>query len=104
MASRIELHTGDARAMPFPDQQFDCILSSWALHNIPDKRGRAAALREIARVLKPGGRLLIVDILHSSEYVKVLRDSGLADARRRLVSLLFIIPSFRIDATKRGPL
>jgi SAM-dependent methyltransferase len=101
--SRIELYTGDARAMPFPDGQFDCILSSWALHNIPDKRGRAAALGEIARVLKPGGRLLIVDIIHSSEYVKVLHDSGLADVRRKLVSLLFIIPSFRIDAKKPGP-
>lgn len=100
---RIELHTGDARAMPFPDQHFDCILSSWALHNIPDAAGRAAAVREIARVLKPGGRVLLVDILHSGEYPPVLREHGLEDVKRRLVSFLFVIPSFRIDGRKGFP-
>lgn len=100
VSERIELHTGDARKLPFPDASFDLVVSTWALHNIPTAEGRDAAVREIARVLAPGGRVLLVDIQRSGEYVTSLRTAGLADARRRLVSLLFAIPSFRVDASK----
>lgn len=47
---------GEAAAMPLPDQSADAVLMFLSLHHVPD---RAAAAREIARVLKPGGRLLI---------------------------------------------
>ncbi|MFO0578759.1 MAG: class I SAM-dependent methyltransferase [Polyangia bacterium] len=100
VADRIELHTSDARRLPFADESFDVILSTWALHNIPDAAGRARAVREIARVLAPGGRVLIVDIQHSRAYVRELRAAGFTDARRRLASLLFVLPSFRVDASK----
>ena len=50
VADRVELIDGDARKMPFVDNEFDVILSSWALHNIYERTGRDAALREIARV------------------------------------------------------
>jgi len=52
---RVELRDGDARKIPFADGTFDVVLSSWALHNIYDAPGRETALREIARILKPGG-------------------------------------------------
>jgi SAM-dependent methyltransferase len=100
VSDRIELHTGDARRLPFADASFDVILSTWALHNIPDAQGRARAVREIARVLAPGGRILLVDIQHSRDYVRELRAAGLTDARRRLASFLFVTPSFRVDASK----
>ena len=100
VAERIELHSGDARKMPFADGEFDLVVSSWALHNIPDREGRARAVREIARVLKPGGRLFIVDIQRSREYVEVLRACGFTDVRHRLASLLFVTPSYRIDARR----
>lgn len=100
VSERVALHTGDARELPFPDGTFDLIVSTWALHNIPSSEGRAKAVREIARVLRPGGRLLLVDIQYSRDYVKGLREAGIADARRRLLSFLFAIPSFRIDGKK----
>lgn len=100
VSDRVMLHTADARNLPFPDATFNLIVSTWALHNIPSREGRAQAVREIVRVLSPGGRLLLVDIQYSRDYVKVLREAGISNARRRLLSFLFAIPSFRVDGTK----
>ncbi|HEV3377352.1 MAG TPA: class I SAM-dependent methyltransferase [Thermoleophilaceae bacterium] len=44
----------DGQSLPFPDDSFDAALSTWTLCTIPDVR---AALAEVRRVLKPGGRL-----------------------------------------------
>ncbi|HWT22382.1 MAG TPA: methyltransferase domain-containing protein [Solirubrobacteraceae bacterium] len=48
----------DAEALPFPDDRFDAALSTWTMCTIPDV---AAALRELRRVLKPGGTLHFVE-------------------------------------------
>ena len=80
VADKVEVHTGDARKLPFGDASFDVILSSMALHNIYDADERQTALREIARVLQPGGRVLIVDVRHLRQYAATLRTAGF-DAR-----------------------
>ncbi|MGI9116929.1 MAG: methyltransferase domain-containing protein [Gaiellales bacterium] len=54
----IELATGDASALPFPDASFDAAVLVQVIEYVPDAVG---ALREIARVLRPGGRLLVCD-------------------------------------------
>ncbi len=51
---------GAAQLLPFPDAQFDAVLSTLMLHHLP-RRGREQCAREIRRVLKPGGRALVVD-------------------------------------------
>jgi ubiquinone/menaquinone biosynthesis C-methylase UbiE len=51
-----ETVTGDALAMPFPDASFDRVIAAEVLEHIPDDM---AAMREIHRVLKPGGRAAI---------------------------------------------
>jgi SAM-dependent methyltransferase len=48
----------DAEALPFADDRFDAALSTWTMCTIPDVR---QALRELRRVLKPGGRLHFVE-------------------------------------------
>ena len=48
----------DGQALPFPDDQFDAALSTWTMCTIPDVD---AALRELRRVLKPGGTLHFVE-------------------------------------------
>jgi ubiquinone/menaquinone biosynthesis C-methylase UbiE len=48
----------DGASLPFPDDAFDAALSTWTMCTIPDIEG---ALRELRRVLKPGGRLHFVE-------------------------------------------
>ncbi|MBI3961429.1 MAG: bifunctional demethylmenaquinone methyltransferase/2-methoxy-6-polyprenyl-1,4-benzoquinol methylase UbiE [Deinococcus sp.] len=54
----IELRTGDALAMPFHDQSFDAVTIAFGLRNLTD---RAAGLKELRRVLCPGGRLVVLE-------------------------------------------
>jgi ubiquinone/menaquinone biosynthesis C-methylase UbiE len=51
---RVERSGLDGQSLPYPTDHFDCALSTWTLCTIPDP---VAALREVRRVLVPGGRL-----------------------------------------------
>lgn len=55
---KMALQTGDAMALPFENNQFDCIIMHLILAVVPEPQ---MALAEAARVLKPGGRILILD-------------------------------------------
>ena len=77
VSDRVALETADMRALPFPDASFDLVVSQAAVHNLSQTSDRARALREISRVLRPGGRLLLADIRHLGEYAGVLRAEGL---------------------------
>ncbi len=95
VSDKVEVHTGDARRMPFADATFDVVLSSMALHNIYNAGERQTAVREIARVLKSGGRVLITDVRHLTQYAATLRDAGV-DARcvQGVVSSLLSVLTF----------
>jgi SAM-dependent methyltransferase len=61
VADRVEVHTADMTALPFPNESFDVVTSAMAIHNIRLPEGRYRALDEAMRVLRPGGQLLIAD-------------------------------------------
>jgi SAM-dependent methyltransferase len=110
VADKVEVHTGDARKLPFDDASFNVVLSSMALHNIYNADERQTAVREIARVLKSGGRVLILDVRHTNQYAATLRDAGL-DARcvQGIVSYLLTVITFGsiqfgyVIGSKAGP-
>jgi ubiquinone/menaquinone biosynthesis C-methylase UbiE len=58
-----DLRPGDAQALDFPGESFDTVLCALGLCAIPDDR---RAVTEMARVLRPGGRLLLVDHVAAS--------------------------------------
>jgi len=76
---------GDARQLPYPDAIFDAAYLVTVLGEIPDQDG---ALRELARVLKPGGRLVVGELFGDPHWVSPGRMRrraeavGLAFARR----------------------
>ena len=54
----LEFVQADAQFLPFPDDSFDCITIAFGLRNVTDN---VTALRSMLRVLKPGGRLLVLE-------------------------------------------
>jgi SAM-dependent methyltransferase len=74
---RVVLETGDMCALPFAGASFDVILSQAAVHNVLAAAERRRAVEEMARVLRPGGTILLADIRHVGEYADVLRSQGL---------------------------
>ena len=71
---------GDARHMPFPDASFDRVHASWVLEHIPEP---AAVLREVHRVLAPGGQCFFLEVDNST--VRLVPPS--ADIERALALL-----------------
>ncbi|NOX57039.1 MAG: class I SAM-dependent methyltransferase [Planctomycetes bacterium] len=56
-SDRPEFITADITSLPFPDESFDCVTCGWVLEHLPDPR---PGLAEMARVLRPGGSILIL--------------------------------------------
>jgi arsenite methyltransferase len=98
--NRVKIESADTRKLPYGASSFDVVVSSLCIHNIDSVPERAKALREIARVLKPGGRLAIFDILHTSEYAKALQQLGLTDIKLSGFSLLWCMPCRTVTARK----
>jgi ubiquinone/menaquinone biosynthesis C-methylase UbiE len=75
MPFKIRLLCQSAEHLPYPDQSFDCAVTTWTLCSIPDP---VAALAEARRVLRPRGRLLFV------EHGAAMGEPGLERWQRRL--------------------
>lgn len=61
LADRVELRHGNALDLPFPDGSFDAVTSGFVLRNVADL---PRALSEMARILRPGGRAVILELSH----------------------------------------
>jgi len=102
---RVELLKGDIRSLPVQAEAFDVVLSNFVVHEVDTAAEREALLREMLRVLKPGGRLALVDFIFTKECVDVLRRSGASDATRLRIGglrhwlgAIFMLGAFQLCA------
>jgi len=91
VADRIEFKQADVRSMPFEDAAFDVIVSSGALHHIghemPDHE---KAIKEMLRVLKPGGQIVLWDTTHMVKgYASRMRSAGITNEVKQTIKSPF---------------
>lgn len=67
---RADVRRMDARETAFPDDHFDVVMSSFMIHHIGGGKDHMLAAKEIYRVLKPGGQLVIFDTMHVLHHMK----------------------------------
>ncbi len=66
--NNVEFHIADGLSLPLPDASLDAVFANMYLHHCPDP---LAAIREMVRILRPGGRLVITDMdAHRHEWMK----------------------------------
>ena len=80
---RVEVKQGDAQDLPFPAGSFDVVISNFVVHEMKDRSAREKMMREIARVLRPGGHVALVDFIFTDDCVKDLSSSGVESRRVR---------------------
>ena len=78
---RVEVEHADARKLPFADASFDVVVSNYVVHELNTRQDREQMMREVARVLKPGGHVAVVDFIFTDDCVKDLTGFGI-DAER----------------------
>ena len=71
----VDFHLGVIEKLPFPDQTFDVVQSTFAIDHVPEDLQRQG-LKEIARVLKPGGRLFILITGSVQGLVPLMKEAG----------------------------
>jgi ubiquinone/menaquinone biosynthesis C-methylase UbiE len=64
LTDRIRFARGDAKNLPFPDGRFEAVVSNTIVHHIPDP---APALAEMARLVTPGGTLMVRDLFRPAD-------------------------------------
>ncbi|MBM2619051.1 class I SAM-dependent methyltransferase [Actinoplanes sp. LDG1-06] len=83
-ADRVTFTVGDVAALPYPDDTFDLVVSSLSQHHWSNVDG---GIRDLARVLRPGGRLWIYDVRWSLFRATRVAERCLTDVRREPVRL-----------------
>ncbi len=82
--TNVEVYQSTFDQIPLPDSSVDCVISNCVLNLAPDK---PAVFHEIARVLKPGGRVAVSDIALKHELPEAVARSMARMARMLAVSL-----------------
>jgi arsenite methyltransferase len=102
VADRVEVYDADMRVLPFGNASFDAVIASLAVHNVESREGRSQAILEMVRVLKPGGRIVLMDIFLIGEIAGAMRQSGLQDVQVSSPRFLHYPPARTVSGRKQG--
>ncbi len=98
---RVEIRDGDMRKLPFENASIDVAVANLSIHNIYNREGRREAINEAIRVLKPGGKVALMDFEHVKEYGEDLQAAGMQDVHVSGLSF-WIYPPVRIATARKG--
>ena len=84
----------------YPDNHYDVVVSMLALHNAGEFDVREQLVREMVRILKPGGQLAIYDVLYTGDYAEALRAAGVQNVELSPVSWPWCLPTRTVTARK----
>ncbi|MEP7352630.1 MAG: class I SAM-dependent methyltransferase [Acidobacteriota bacterium] len=99
VGDKLRFENGDLLKLGYPDGHFDLVTSFMTVHRLAEARDRAQAVREMYRVLKPGGKLLIHDP-EASEYRQVLTKLGANTVSLSNQSYLWAVSSQTLSVKK----
>lgn len=97
--TNVSVVVGDARELPLPEASIDLALSNYCLHHLTDT-DKLVALRELVRVLRPGGRLVIGDMmfrvgLRTARDRRIVTDMALGMLRKGPAGLVRLLRNVR---------
>jgi ubiquinone/menaquinone biosynthesis C-methylase UbiE len=99
----VNFQTAAAQSLPFQDAAFDVVLSTVMLHHLPHE-ARPMCISEIRRVLRPGGRLLVIDFGGSADQRKSLAGRLHAHAHFDLTQVIPVVKRAGLAQVESGPL
>ena len=92
--ANVETVEGEIEDLPLPDASHDVVVMSQALHHARDRRSARCSRR--ARILVPGGRLLVIDLLaHTEDWVREQLEHGTSASPRALLEQLLCASGLR---------
>jgi arsenite methyltransferase len=100
VADKVRIDACEVPKFVYPDGHYDVVLSALALHDAGESDVRGQLVREMVRVLKPGGRLVIYDVLRTGEYAATLRAAGAQSVELSPVSWPWCLPTRTVTARK----
>lgn len=100
-AADVDFRNGIVEALPFPDGQFDVVLSTVMLHHL-GRKARLQCAHEVQRALKPGGRILAVDFARPADRKKGLLDHFHHHGYVNLQDLIALLTEAGLKTLKSG--
>ncbi len=100
VADRVRVENCDMKKLTYPGDSFDIVISTAAIHHMQDEPDRDQAVRELYRVTKPGGRIVLFDNANVKRYEEILRECGASTITSQSEGLFWCRPAQTVIATK----